>query len=77
MRSDVHVTLFPRRNTRKDDIAPVEPTGDRLGCGGQKAAIAQETTDTIVKSIAIAYVVKKLVDTTCQIAVIAAKAKLK
>jgi hypothetical protein len=77
MRSDVHVTLFPRRSTRRDDTAPVEPKEIDWDAMAQKAAIAQETADTVVKSIAIAYVVKKLVDTTCQIAIIAAKAKLK
>ena len=44
---------------------------------GQKAAIAQETAETVAKVVIGAYVAKKLVDTACQIAVIAAEAKLK
>jgi hypothetical protein len=44
---------------------------------GQKAAIAQETTETIAKAVVGAYVAKKLIDTVCEIAVLTAKAKLK
>jgi hypothetical protein len=44
---------------------------------GQKAAIAQETTETIAKVVIGTYVAKKLIDTACQIAVIAAEAKIK
>jgi hypothetical protein len=77
MRSDVHVTLFPRRSARKDDIAPTDDKEIDWDVVGQKAAIAQETTEVVVKSLVVAYTVKKLVDTACQIAVIAAKAKLK
>lgn len=44
---------------------------------GQKAAIFQETSETVAKVVIGAYVAKKLIDTACQIAVIAAEAKLK
>jgi len=43
---------------------------------GQKAAIAQETAETIGKLLFGAYAAKKLVDTVCEIAVIAATRKL-
>jgi hypothetical protein len=43
---------------------------------GQKAAIAQETAETVGKVIVTAYVAKKLIDTACEIALIVAKAKI-
>jgi hypothetical protein len=43
---------------------------------GQMAAIAQETTETVAKVVALTYVAKKLVDTACQIALIVAEKKI-
>lgn len=42
---------------------------------GQKAAIAQETAETVAKVLIGTYLAKRLIDTACEIAVIAAKAK--
>jgi hypothetical protein len=38
--------------------------------------IAQETSEGVVKVVAVAYIAKRIVDTACQIAVIAAQKKL-
>jgi hypothetical protein len=44
---------------------------------GQKAAIFQETAEVVGKLAFKAYFAKRLLDTVCEIAVIAAKAKIK
>jgi hypothetical protein len=62
--------------TRKNDTSTDSSEID-WDVVGQKAAIAQETAETIAKVVITAYVVKKIVDTACQIAVIAAEAKIK
>lgn len=70
------VTLARKPKTRKDDTNTDSCEID-WDVVGQKAAIAQETAETIGKLVIGAYVAKKLIDTACQIAVIAAEAKLK
>lgn len=77
LKPQISVQLFPRKpKTRKDDTT-TQSTEIDWDLVGQKAAIAQETTETIAKVLVGAYVAKKLIDTACQIAVIAAEAKLK
>ena len=60
----------PRKNETTNDSTEID-----WDLVGQKAAIAQETAETVAKVVIGAYVAKKLVDTACQIAVIAADAK--
>jgi hypothetical protein len=75
MRPSINVALFDRSGNRKNDN-PTDLKEIDWDVVGQKAAIAQETAETVGKIVVIAYVAKKLVDTACEIAVIAAKAKL-
>ena len=66
-----------RKPKTRKDYTTTQSTEIDWDLVGQKAAIAQETTETIAKVLVGAYVAKKLIDTACQIAVIAAEAKLK
>lgn len=75
LKPQVSVQLVRQPKTRKDDTI-TEPKEIDWDVVGQKAAIVQETAETIGKMVVTAYVAKKLIDTACQIAVIAAKAKL-
>lgn len=75
MKPSVHVALFDRPSKGKNDKSTDSKEID-WDVVGQKAAIAQETAETVGKIVVVAYVAKKLVDTACEIAVIAAKAKL-
>jgi hypothetical protein len=76
MKPSINVALFDRSNPRKNDKSTEIKEID-WDVVGQKAAIAQETAETVGKIVVFAYVAKKLVDTACEIAVIAAKAKIK
>jgi hypothetical protein len=75
VKPSINVALFDRSSNRKDDKSTATKEID-WDIVGQKAAIAQETAETVGKIVVVAYVAKKLVDTACEIAVIAAKAKL-
>ena len=70
------VTMVKKPKTGKNDKTPDSNEID-WDVVGQKAAIAQETAETVGKVVVGAYVAKKLIDTVCQIAIIAAQAKLK
>jgi len=76
LKPQISVGFVRQPKPRKDDSVP-----DCLGTDwekvGLKAAIIQETAETVGKMVIAAYVAKKLIDTACQIAVIAAEAKLK
>lgn len=75
MKPNINVALFDRSKDRKNDKS-TDPKEIDWDVVGQKAAIAQETAETVAKIVVVAYIAKKLVDTACEIAVIAAKAKL-
>lgn len=76
LKPQVSVTLGRQPKPRKNDTANDSSEID-WDVVGQKAAIFQETSETVAKVVIGAYTAKKLIDTVCQIAVIAAKAKLK
>jgi hypothetical protein len=76
MKPNIKVALFDSPSNRKNDKSTEVKKIDWDEVG-QKAAIAQETAETVGKIVVFAYVAKKLVDTACEIAVIAAKAKIK
>lgn len=76
MKPDVHVTLFGRSGKGKNEETTTDSKEIDWDVVGQKAAIVQETAETVAKVFAVTYVAKKLVDTACEIAVIVAKAKL-
>lgn len=69
----INVTLGNQRKARKDDTT-TESTEIDWDLVGQKAAIAQQTAETIAKVVVGLYVAKKLVDTACEIALIASDA---
>jgi len=74
LKPQISVGFVRSPKPRKDDTAP-DCLGVDMEKVGLKAAIIQETSETVVKALIVAYVAKKLVDTACQIAVIAADAK--
>lgn len=76
LRPEVTVSFSKKPQNRKDDNPPVDALGVDLEAVGLKAAIIQETSQTVVKSIIAGYAFKKLIDTTCEIAILIAKAKL-
>lgn len=76
LKPQINVTLGHQRKARTDDTTSASTSID-WDLVGQKAAIAQETAETVAKVVVGLYIAKKLVDTACQIAVIAAEAKLK
>jgi hypothetical protein len=75
MRPTVRVALFDRTSNSRNDNTTDSKEID-WDVVGQKAAIAQETAETVGKVLVTAYIAKKLVDTACEIAVIIAKAKI-
>jgi hypothetical protein len=75
LKPQVSIALVRQPKTRKNDNTN-ESDGIDWDLVGQKAAIAQETTETVAKVLVTAYVTKKLVDTACEIALIIAKAKI-
>jgi hypothetical protein len=77
LKPQISVTLTRKPKTRKDDNNTPDKNEIDWDVVGQKAAIVQETTETVAKVIVGAYVAKKLLDTACEIAVIAANAKFK
>jgi hypothetical protein len=66
------ITMVKKPKTGKNDTSTDSNEID-WDVVGQKAAIAQETAETIGKIVIAAYVAKKLVDTVSQIAIIAAE----
>lgn len=76
LKPQISVTLANQPKNRKNDTTTDSNEID-WDVVGQKAAIAQETVETVGKVVIAVYVSKKLIDTACQIAVIAAQAKLK
>lgn len=70
------MTLERAPRASKNEPAPV-PTITDLDLIGQRAAIVQETAMTFGKLAFKAYFAKRILDTVCEIAVIAAKAKIK
>ena len=76
LKPQINISLSRKPKTRKDDTIP-DCLGVDMEKVGLKAAIIQETAETVGKMVVGAYVAKKLIDTACQIAVIAAEAKLK
>lgn len=77
LKPQISVALFQTPKPRKDDDTTTDSKKIDWDMVGQKAAIFQETTETVAKVMIAAYVAKRLLDTACQIAVIAAEAKLK
>lgn len=76
LRPQITMTMTRQPSTRKNDTTTDSNEID-WDVVGQKAAIIQETAETVGKLVVKAYVAKRLLDTVCEIAVIAAKAKLK
>lgn len=76
-RPQITMTVTRQPSARKNDATSTESSEIDWDVIGQKAAIVQETAETVGKLMLKAYVAKRLLDTACQIAVIAAKAKLK
>jgi hypothetical protein len=74
LKPQISVSLVNQPKPRKDNTTESEDID--WDVVGQKAAIAQETAETIGKVLVTAYVAKKLIDTACEIALIAAKAKI-
>jgi hypothetical protein len=66
------ITMVKKPKTGKNDTSTDSNEID-WDVVGQKAAIAQETAETVGKILIAAYVAKKLVDTVSQIAIIAAE----
>lgn len=75
LKPQISVTFVNKPKTRKKETTTDSNEID-WDVVGQKAAIAQETTETVAKVVILAYMSKKLIDTACQVAIIAAKAKL-
>jgi hypothetical protein len=75
LKPQISVSLVRTPKARKDNAMPDSEEID-WDVVGQKAAIAQETAETIGKVVVTAYVAKKLIDTACEIALIVAKAKI-
>jgi hypothetical protein len=75
LKPQISVSLVRKPKTRKDNTTADLEEID-WDVVGQKAAIAQETAETVGKVIVTAYVAKKLIDTACEIALIVAKAKI-
>lgn len=73
---EITMSFSRKSKNRPDDNPPVDVLGVDMEAVGLKAAVFQETSKTIVKSVAVGYAFKKLVDTTCEIALLIAKAKL-
>jgi hypothetical protein len=67
----VSLTKAPRSDTNGAPVACTHPSFEEI------AEIAQDGLMTAAHVVAVAYVGKRVLDTACQIAVIAAKAKLK
>jgi hypothetical protein len=78
MRLTPQVTMTLARTPQggKNEPRP-EPTITDLDLIGQRAAIIQETAKTFGSLAFKAYFAKRILDTVCEIAVIAAKAKIK
>lgn len=76
LKPQISVGFVRSPKPRKDDTTP-DCLGVDMEKVGLKAAIVQETAETVAKVVIGAYVAKKLIDTACQIAVIAAEAKFK
>ncbi len=72
-RPHISLTLSNRPEARKDDNNTPASSEIDWDVVGQKAAIAQETVETIAKVVIGAYVAKKLVDTVSDISIIAAQ----
>lgn len=72
----VTVQLAKQPKTSTDDTTETTSSEIDWDKVGQIAAIAQETAETVAKVVAITYIAKRLVDTTCKIAVIVAEKKL-
>jgi len=75
LKPQISVSFVRKPKPRKNETTNDSSTEIDWDLVGQKAAIAQETAETVAKVVIGAYIAKKLVDTACQIAVIAAEAK--
>lgn len=75
LKPQINISLSRKPKPRKNDSNTTESNDIDWDVVGQKAAIAQETAETLAKVFATLYVAKKLVDTACEISVIAASAK--
>jgi hypothetical protein len=75
LKPQVTVTLARAPQARKNDAA-TESSEIDWDVVGQKAAIVQETIETVGKLAFKAYFAKRILDTVCEIAVIVAKAKI-
>lgn len=74
----VTLTMSRTPKARKNELATTPDSSEvYLDMVGQKAAIIQETAETLGKLAFKAYFAKRMLDTVCEIAVIVAKAKLK
>lgn len=73
----VQLTLEKAPRNRKNDNNSPESNSVDWEAVGLKAAVVQETAETVGKLMLKAYVAKRVLDTVCEIAVIAAKVKLK
>lgn len=71
----ISLTFVKKPKPGKNDTTSESPQID-WDTVGQAAAVAQETAETMAKVLFVAYAGKKLIDTACEIAVIAARAKL-
>lgn len=72
-RSQFSLTLTRQPRQQRTDDNTAESSGIDWDVVGQKAAIVQETAETLAKVVATIYVAKKLVDTVSEISVIAAQ----
>lgn len=72
----LEVQLVKKPKERKDDNPPIDCLNTNMEKVGLQAAVVQETVETVAKVAIGVYAFKKLIDTVCEIAVIAAKAKL-
>lgn len=72
LKPQLSITMVKKPKTGKNDTSTDSNEID-WDVVGQKAAIAQETAETVGKILIAAYVAKKLVDTVSQIAIIAAE----
>ncbi len=77
LKPEINISFARKTKTRKDDNNTPTPDSNEIDWDvvGQKAAIVQETTETVAKVLVGAYVAKRILDTACTIAVIAAEAK--
>lgn len=74
---EITMSFSKKSKDRKDENPPTDCLAVDMEKVGLKAAVVQETAETVAKVVVTTYALKKLIDTTCEIALIVAKARFK